>query len=255
MASPLVVSKALLVAAWLVWSACLPLTVTAGSLRVGPTRLELSVRRPVVVLEVQNTSDAAMLAQLDAFAWQQSGAGDLLEATADVIATPTVMNLAPGETRIVRVGLRNANVAGLERSYRLFVREVPPMEDVAAGAPLRFAVRIGVPVFAVPADWQAADAGEFDWRWIPDIQGCAGVQVFNPSRRHERVLGAEMSSATGEVLWRSSEPVYVLARSRRLVPPLLCAPSIKEVRVLRLTLESGTLTLPVEAPALVVDAH
>src|SRR5437870_3328142 len=113
MASPLAVSKALLVAAWLVWSACLPLTVTAGSLRV--------------------------------------------------------------------------------------------------------AVRIGVPVFAVPADWQAADAGELDWRWIPDIQGCAGVQVFNPSRRHERVLGAEMSSATGEVLWRSSEPVYVLARSRRLV--------------------------------------
>jgi hypothetical protein len=81
------------------------------------------------------------------------------------------------------------------------------------------------------------------------------VQVSNPSARHERVLSAEMLSSSGEVLWRSSEPVYVLAGSKRTMPPVLCAPSLKEVATLRLFTERHTLTLPVEAPSLIVDAN
>jgi len=275
--SPSRVSEALrasFVAAALL-GAVLPVRAVAGSLRVGPTRLELSARRPVVVLEVQNTGGAATLAQLETFAWRQEGAGDLLEPTTDIIATPAVMELAPGETRLVRVGSRLANSTELERSYRVFVREVPPaVEDAAV---LRFALRIGVPVFALPAQERVlavrggagsvgslalppglTRAGGEDpgWRWMPpDIQGCAGIQLVNPSARHERVLAAEMLSAGGEVLWRSAEPVYVLARSRRLVLPALCAPATKEAALLRLTLESRTVTLPVEAPSLIVDAN
>src|SRR5437868_14203290 len=87
----------------------LPLTSLGGSLRVGPTRIDLSARHPVAALEVQNTADAPTLAQLDVFAWTQAGIGDSLAPTTDLIATPLVLNLAPGETRIVRVGLREPN--------------------------------------------------------------------------------------------------------------------------------------------------
>src|SRR5689334_4871472 len=119
----------------------LPLYGVAGSLRVGPTRLELSARHPVAVLEVQNTGDQATLAQLDAFLWTQAGTVDLLESTAELITTPLVINLAPGETRQVRIGLREPNRAMVEHSYRVFVREVPPAALAESG--LRFAVRIG----------------------------------------------------------------------------------------------------------------
>jgi P pilus assembly chaperone PapD len=240
-----------------------PLYAVAGSLRVGPTRLELSVRHPVAVLEVQNTGDQATLAQLDAFLWTQAGTVDLLESTAELITTPLVINLAPGETRLVRVGLREPNRATVEHSYRVFVREVPPAALVESG--LRFAVRIGVPVFALPDELHRAAAGttgnegrtpdELTSRWLPDLHGCASVQVFNPSRRHDRVLAAEILNGSGEVLWRASEPVYVLAGSKRSLQPALCAQSLQEATTLRLATESHTFDLPVEAPALLVDAN
>jgi fimbrial chaperone protein len=235
--------------------ALLPLAAVAGSLRVGPTRVDLSIRRPVVALEVQNTADSAALTQIDVFTWTQEGAGDSLAPTTDLIATPLVIHLAPGETRVVRVGLREPNRTAVERSYRLFVREVAP--PYVPGTGLQFALRIGVPVFALPVDARPGTVNalaELSWRWLPDIHGCATVQLSNPSARHERVLTAEMLSRSGEVLWRSGEPAYVLAASKRSLPPALCAPSIKEAVTLRLEMESGTLDLPVEAPSLVVDA-
>ncbi len=234
----------------------LPLTASGGSLRVGPTRIELSVRHPVVALEVQNTADAPTLAQLDVFAWSQEGVGDLLAPTTELIATPLVLNLAPGETRVVRVGLREQNHTAVERSYRLFVREVAP--TFVPGTGLQFALRIGVPVFAVPVDTRPGSVsvpGGPSWRWLPDINGCATLQLTNPSARHDRVLAAAMLSRGGEVLWRATEPAYVLAGSRRALPPALCAPSLGEAATLRLELESGTVNLPVEAPSLVVDAN
>jgi P pilus assembly chaperone PapD len=166
-----------------------------------------------------------------------------------------VVSLAPGETRLVRIGLRAPNRAAVERSYRVFVREIPAVTEGG----LRFAVRIGVPVFALPADLHSGTVArtphELTWRWLPDLHGCASVQVFNPSARHDRVLAAEILSVSGEVLWRSSEPMYVLAGSKRMLPPALCAPSLQEASTLRLATESDTLDLPVEAPSLIVGAN
>lgn len=234
----------------------LPLTALGGSLRVGPTRIDLSGKHPVAALEVQNTADAPTLAQLDVFAWTQEGGGDSLSPTTDLIATPLVINLAPGETRIVRVGLREPNRTAVERSYRLFVREVAP--TFVPGTGLQFALRIGVPVFAVPLEARpgaVSAAGELSWRWLADINGCATLQLTNPAAQHDRILAAQMLSHGGEVLWRATEPVYVLAGSSRVLPPALCAPSLKEAVTLRLETASGTVTLPVEAPSLVVDAN
>lgn len=236
---------------------CLPLVAAAGSLRVGPTRLDLSAARPVAVLEVQNTGDVSTLAQLDTFAWTQAGGDDLLEPTTDLVTTPLVVSLAPGETRYVRVGLRERGRSSVERSYRLFVREVVP--TFLADSGLRFALRVGVPVFALPSSAEARPVAmvgpqELSWRWVTDIGGCANVQLNNPWPRHERVLDAQILSASGEVLWRASEPAYLLAESRRMLRPALCAPSLKEAVTLRLATDNGTVNLPVEVQSLVVDA-
>ena len=171
----------------------LPAVVAAGSLRVGPTRLDLSARQPVAVLEVQNTGDTPTLTQLDTFDWTQSGRGDELQPTWNLIATPVVM------LRVI-------------------------------------------------------DAEELGWRWVPDITGCASVQLANHAARHEHVLSAEMLARNGEVLWRANEPAYVLAAGRRSLAPAVCPPSIKESATLRLSLYGRVVNLPVEAPSLVVDA-
>ena len=134
----------------------LPLAAAAGSLRVGPTRLDLSAQHPVAVLEVENTGDSPTLAQVDALTWTQNAGEEVLEPAPDLIATPLVMNLAPGETQKVRVGLRELGSDRTERSYRVIVGEVTPTFVASAG--LRFAVRISVPVFASTRAPQSAGA-------------------------------------------------------------------------------------------------
>jgi len=233
----------------------LPLAAAAGSLRVGPTRVDLSARHPVAVLEVENTGDSPTLAQVDALDWTQNAGEESLEPSPNLIATPLVMNLAPGETQKVRVGLRELGGAGNERSYRVIVGEVTPTFVASAG--LRFAVRISVPVFASTRMPQTADAREpaaLNWRLRPDIQGCGRLEIANESDRHEHVIHAELIGADGQLLWSSAAPDYVLAGAQRDLTPPVCTPASSRGVQLRLTTESRTITLPPPAGGMFADS-
>jgi fimbrial chaperone protein len=223
----------------------LPLAAAAGSLRVGPTRLDLSAQHPVAVLEVENTGDSPTLAQVDALTWTQNAGEEVLEPSPDLIATPLVINLAPGETQKVRVGLRELGSDRTERSYRVIVGEVTPTFVASAG--LRFAVRISVPVFASTRAPQSAgtrDSTPLTWRLRPDVQGCARLEVANDSDRHEHVIHAELIGADGQLLWSSGGPDYVLARAQRSLPSPVCTPASSRGIHLRVTTETRTITLP-----------
>jgi fimbrial chaperone protein len=225
--------------------AMLPLTATAGSLRVGPTRVDLSPQHPVAILEVENTGDSPTLAQVDALDWTQNAGDDSLEPSPNLIATPLVMNLAPGETQKVRVGLRESVGVGNERSYRVIVGEVTP--PVVSSAGLRFAVRISVPVFASTREPHVATAMEpaaLNWRLRPDLPGCGGLEISNESDRHTHVIRAELIGADGQLFWSSSGPDYVLAGAQRRLTPGVCTPASSRGVHLRLVTESGTITLP-----------
>src|ERR1700761_4020304 len=106
--------------------ALMPVVASAGSLRVGPTRIDLSPQHPVATLEVQNTGDTATLVQTDALSWTQSRGEESQDPTSELIATPLVMNLEPGETQRVRVGLREPNRTTAEHTYRILVSEITP---------------------------------------------------------------------------------------------------------------------------------
>ncbi len=235
--------------------ALVPLAVNAGSLRVGPTRIDLSPRHPVATLEVQNTGDTATLVQADALSWTATSDGESLEPTSELIATPLVLSLAPGDTQRVRVGLREPNRTAAERTYRILVSEITPTFLSSAG--LKFAVRISVPLFATPGEMSGAgtDLSEpLSWRVLPGSSGCERVMVKNTSLRHDHVLHATLLSAMGTVLWESDSPVYVLAGAQHAMHPQLCSPDALPGAQLRLVTESRTLTLPPSAAGVLVDA-
>jgi fimbrial chaperone protein len=236
--------------------AMLPLASIAGSLRVGPTRVDLSPRHPVAVLEVQNTGDTETLAQVDTLIWTQDAGDESLEPTPELIATPLIMTLAPGETQKVRVGLREPIGVSAEQSYRVIVGEVAPTFVASAG--LRFAVHISVPVFASPNEPTSTgiDApAALSWSARPGSQGCERLSIDNASQRHDHVIRAELLAANGEVLWESGAPEYVLAGGRRSLRPEVCSPASTRATELRLTTESRTITLPPVAAGMLVDAN
>jgi fimbrial chaperone protein len=252
-------------------AALIPACALAGSLRVGPTRIDLSPPHPVAVLEIENTGESSTLTQLDSFSWTQTKSNDVLEPTSELITTPIVLTLAPGETKRVRVGLRDPNRTTVEHSYRVVVREVAP--DFVAGTGLRFALRISVPVFAASGSMPAETPRAPDQlSWARSLSGspqslgdsssalhatlsCATIVVANNSAHHERLMHAELRSAAGETLWESSRPEYVLAQSRRSLPSEQCVPKSTLASTLRLTTDTGTVVLPAEDTTLLVDGR
>ncbi|MGC4089839.1 MAG: fimbria/pilus periplasmic chaperone [Polyangiaceae bacterium] len=71
-----------------------------------------------------------------------------LSATQELAFFPALLELAPGETRRIRVAALNPSIA-TERSYRLFVNELPA-PDAERGGAVRVLTRLGVPVFQQP---------------------------------------------------------------------------------------------------------
>lgn len=126
--------------------ALLPALSSAGSLSLGPTRLELSESAKVRVVTVRNTGAETTLVQMDTMVWTRDESGDRTEETTRLVASPAVFELKPGQERQVRVGLRQGESLSREQSYRLYVRELRPTA-ASVEATLQFALRIGIPVY------------------------------------------------------------------------------------------------------------
>jgi fimbrial chaperone protein len=88
---------------------------------------------------------------LTAFGWTQSAKGEIeLAPTSDVVFFPALLTLKPGEERKVRVGT-TAQVGAREKTYRIFVEELPSAASTGGGAAVRVLTKMGIPIFLRPA--------------------------------------------------------------------------------------------------------
>jgi fimbrial chaperone protein len=126
--------------------------VFGAGLQVTPISLEIAAPEQAQSIILSNNGKAPMRAQVRVQQWSQSEGEDKLESTREVVASPPLVEIAPGERQMVRiVRLQPAPVA-LERTYRLIIDELPPTEAAApAQAGLQFLMRYSVPVFVSPA--------------------------------------------------------------------------------------------------------
>ena len=172
----------------------------AATFSVTPTRIVLAPTATSAVVTLSNSSKVPMRFQLNAFAWDQNEAGQVvLLDTKDVVVYPTLVTIAPGESRRIRVAV-SARAAAIERSYRLFVEELPNHADASSsqmGVTVR--TKMGIPIF-VQGPKQAARVA------VASIElgdGTLLVRVTNDGTAHAvldqiRVHG---ESKTGDVLF------------------------------------------------------
>lgn len=151
----------------------------AGSFTVNPVRLTLSATEPVAAVTVKNVGDEATVIQLETSSWTQHDGQDVLESTTDLLATPPILTVPPGASRIVRVGLRRPADPQRELTYRMFLREVPPPQPVAQG--LRVALLISMPIFVAPPHMPGP---QVEWRAIRMHDGNIQLQARNTGRAH-----------------------------------------------------------------------
>ncbi len=181
-----------------------PLAARAGSFTVAPTRILISAEKRAASLSVENRGAEPVLLQVETYAWRARGGREVLEPDRDLLAVPPLLRLAPGERRVVRVGLRGPFPARGERAWRLFLTEIP---EAGGGAPrggVRFALRIGLPVFA-RAPGAAADVL---WRVEPRADGWR-IEARNAGSAHLRILALALEVG-GRRIRVSEEPDYLL---------------------------------------------
>ncbi len=121
----------------------------AALVAIDPVKVLLTGAAPSKSVALRNNGTERVRFQMSAFTWQQSIGGEMqLAPTPDLVFFPSLVELAPGETRRVRV-TTTQQVASNERSYRLFVDELPPLASQPGGA-VRVLTRFGLPVFLAP---------------------------------------------------------------------------------------------------------
>lgn len=185
----------------------------SGTFQVNPIRITLSRQSPSSLLSVRNDSAEKIRFQIGVFAWDQNPKGEMvLNPTEDLIFYPALLALEPGDERRIRIGTNDPMVAS-EKSYRIFVEELPPLENSQSDG-IRILTKMGVPIFIQPSkptvqgrlDQMGFRGSEFFF----EIKNLGNVHFFP---RAVRVKGAGSQGET--FLERELQSWYILAGGMR----------------------------------------
>jgi fimbrial chaperone protein len=198
---------------------------SAATFTVNPTQIFLSGKTTTALLTLRNDSDEALRFQLTAFAWQQTPSGELsLAPTQDVVFFPALLTLGPKEERRIRVG-STVSAADQERTYRIFVEELPAAAGPQANA-VRVLTKMGIPIFIRPS----RESATADLRDLSIRDGSLHFSVNNRGTVHfvpEKVVVRAAGSGGEQVGVEELKAWYILAGGRRdfamAIPPASCA--------------------------------
>jgi fimbrial chaperone protein len=179
----------------------------AGSFSVAPVRLDVKMPRRAVSLEIQNTGELPAQIQVERYLWvADKGGDDTLEPTEDIVATPPIVTLAPGQKQIIRVLVSGNQDPSREATSRVILQETA-LNDPPPNA-VRALLRISMPLFITPNGakpnvvW-TAERADNKWWLVMENTGNAHAQILSA-----RLESGQEIKATG----------YLLPSEKRRVP-------------------------------------
>lgn len=218
----------LLTRLWLSFFATLHLSAGAGEFSVNPIRVDLSAAVRSGVIAVKNDDTQKLNFQLQAMAWSQDAEGkDVHTETPDLVFFPRILSIEPGAEGLIRVGAKTG-ATPLEKTYRLFIEELPGTVKVPDGraAQINVLVRFGAPVFVAPLKPQDA----LDIEGFTMSKGIVTITARNAGNRHQIVQGIVLKgtdSASKEVYGLTLGDRYLLAGTVKsyttALTPAICA--------------------------------
>ena len=156
---------------------------------IKPVKIYFDAQTRIEKLTLKNMSDENFRLQLKAYIWTQGEKGeDLYEETNDIIMFPKILSLKREEERIVRIGT-NVTPGEIEKTYRIYIEQMPPTEDEAKGATVRMLMKIGVPLFISPL--KKGEKGDVES--VSLRNGKAEVKVGNKGNLHFAITGINVT--------------------------------------------------------------
>lgn len=216
----------------------LALPAAAGSLQISPVTVHLAPGERSSTLQLQNTGTEPIYGQVRVYAWRQQDGDDVLEPTAQLVASPPLLQLAPHATQTVRLVL-SQEPPEAEQSYRLLVDELaPPGQTPRMGVDLR--LRYSVPVFSAARPSQAV-AADLHWSLFTQ-RGQLMLQVDNRGKHRAQISQLALEQHGKPLHQEPGLLGYALAGSIRrwtLPWPLPATPQGLTLRAVVNTVELG----------------
>ena len=181
----------------------------ASSLQVTPVRIQVETPAAASTITVSNPGDTPLAAQLRVFKWTRIDGKDSLAPTKDVVASPPLAKLAPGQPYVVRIIRVSKKPLDGEETYRLLVDEIPGRQVSAPSFGPRFAIRQSIPVFFT----DPAAAPRLSWAATVK-NGKLLLKARNEGGRRVRISALNVTNQSGASLSYGKNFIgYVFGRS------------------------------------------
>jgi fimbrial chaperone protein len=132
-------------------------STAAAQLVIGPIVVEFGEKQRVAAVSVKldNGAKLPMRLQAEILRWTQDLAGKALtEETDELLVTPPMAELQPGQRQVFRLALRGNRPAPEELAYRLVLEDISESTssaEVSPGMMINFRMRYDLPVMVAPA--------------------------------------------------------------------------------------------------------
>jgi fimbrial chaperone protein len=214
----------------------LPAQVAAGLFSISPIRLDLDRQNKTDSIGVSNEETARKLdMQAKLMEWKQDAKGnDIYVDSNDLVFFPRIFSIDKQDQRVVRVGIK-VPATTQEKSYRLFIEELPPPPDPdKKGAQVLFVLRFGVPIFVRPDKEQIAGSIES----IEAVPGGVAVIIKNSGNSNFQI---QSIAFTGEGYEKEIVAGYVLAGATKHVTAQWTPEACKKIGKLRVVMKTDRI--------------
>lgn len=211
----------------------LPLAAQAADFAVYPLRMAFAPGERSAAVGVNNTGDRPIRFQLSLVEWTQDAEGkDVYRDSDELIFFPRLFTVQAGEQGVVRVGPKRA-YSGKERTFRVFVDELPEQNAKPNASGIVFSIRFAIPVFiGTPG---AKSQGLIEPLVLKE--GKLQATVKNAGSAHFRIESIELKSDQGHT--QQSDGWYLLAGASRLHTLELPRAACLAARRLELRVKTG----------------
>ena len=200
----------LLLLLFLLFTLLRPLPAAADGWRVIPILLNFDQKTRSGVITLYNEGVNKISLQVKSYAWSQDSDGkDQYLEDAELVFFPRLLTIEPGKSQVLRVGMQ-IPATSVEKTYRLFIEEIPEARKADQGATIAITLRFGIPIYVAPL--KSEPRGEFVTAVLE--KGKLSTIIKNTGNVHFRIQTVQLvgkDATGGEVLRQKLDGWYLLS--------------------------------------------
>lgn len=206
---------------------------SANSVVIWPIKPVIESGARTTTLRLENSGKRTTLMQIRIFGWEQADGKDRYFEQKEIMGTPPMVRIEPGQKQLVRLTRITPSLAGQEQAYRIVIDEIPLPDnsssaevspamkepDVLPGASIRFRMRYSLPLFtygagAAPVSSQPAVSPAPALRWrVLMVDKSRVLEIHNDGNRHGRLNNISVNRVGGTLSKLDNVQGYVLANT------------------------------------------